>query len=50
MRALLYRVLPNTPYQLPSNTYQNAELTQRNREFLADQVAKERAARLNPDE
>ncbi|WP_298464457.1 hypothetical protein [uncultured Erythrobacter sp.] len=50
LRAFLYRVLPNTPYQLPSDIYQNAELTQRNREFLAELVADERAADLCPDD
>ncbi len=50
MRAILYRVLPNTPYQLPSDVYQNAELTQSNREFLAERVAEERAAHVSPDD
>lgn len=38
-RAISRFVLPNTPYQLPSDVYQNAELTRRNREFLADLIA-----------
>jgi len=50
LRAVLYRILPHTPYQLPSNTYHNAELTRRNREFLAELVAKDRAAHLSPDD
>ncbi len=42
LRAILYRLLPKTPYQLPADVYQNAELTQRNREYLAELVAAER--------
>jgi|GEM_PF-4660274 len=50
MRAILYRILPDTPYQLPADTYQNAELTRRNRAFLAELVAEERAARAGADD
>ncbi|MEL6529294.1 MAG: hypothetical protein AAFQ27_04990 [Pseudomonadota bacterium] len=46
LRAILYRLLPQTPYRLPDNVYRNAELTQRNREFLAELVAENRALAL----
>lgn len=42
LRAILYRLLPNTPYQLPADVYQNAELTQCNRDYLAELVAEDR--------
>ena len=44
LRALLYRVLPSAPYRLPGDIYCNADLTRKNREYLAELAAREHPA------